>query len=372
MLKILHIVYDLMRGGTEGQCARTAMACAKLGFSQRIAVFRKSGYFLKDVEAVCGPIYEISIRRMLSVQTFREIRRLKRHIQSECIDLVHTWDMDAGIFGSLAARWAGVPYITSRRNLAETMPRYKRILLKLADHFAAAVLVNAAAVRNHFVERGLDPSKVRVIPNMLDLDEFDRQASQAVSLPAGRLIGMVCRLEPEKCVHALLEVAPRLLRDFGDLKFIIVGEGSERRRLQALASELQVDHAVHFTGERTDAPALIRQFQIGVLTPSKNEGLSNSILEYMAAGIPVVATDCGGNAELLAGADAGLIVPPGDPASLAEAVAELLNNREKAVEMGARGRRKIEREHGPESVARQFLELYESVLTGRGENTPET
>jgi len=337
------------------------MACAKLGFSQQVAVFQTSGYFLKDVEAVCGPVYEIRIRRMLSVQTFREIRRLKRHIQSECIDLVHTWDMDAGIFGSLAARMAGVPYITSRRNLAETMPRYKRILLKLADHFAAAVLVNAEAVRSHFVERGLDPSKVRVIPNMLDLDEFDRQASQATSLPSGRLIGTVCRLEPEKCVHTLLEAAPRLLGDFNDLKFIIVGEGSERRRLQALASELQIDHAVYFTGERTDTPALIRQFQIGVLTPSKNEGLSNSILEYMAAGIPAVATDCGGNRELIESAGAGLIVPRDDGCAFAEALATLLKDPVEAAEMGKRGRAGVLARYGVDTAMQQITSLYRDV-----------
>ena len=131
-MKVLHIVYDLIRGGTEGQCARTAMACRKLGHDHRVAVFSRSGYFLPQIEEACGPVYEIEIRRMLSLQTLREVLHLRDFMRTEKFDLIHTWDMDAGIFGALAAHLAGVPYITSRRNLAEVMPAYKKRLLKMA------------------------------------------------------------------------------------------------------------------------------------------------------------------------------------------------------------------------------------------------
>lgn len=360
--KVLHIVYDLMRGGTEGQCARVAMACRKHGARHCVAVFSRSGYFLPAVEDVCGSVYEIGIRDFFSMATIREIRRLSDYIRSGGFDLVHTWDMDAGMFGSLAARLAGVPYITSRRNLAAVMPAYKKRLLKMADRGAAAVVVNAKAVANHFILQGLDSSKARLIPNMLDLEEFDRMAAQDVSLPVGRIIGMVCRLEPEKSVQTLIEAVPRIRKNFDDLQFVIVGEGSERQRLQKLSSDMNVAHAVHFMGERTDVPSLIRHFEVGVLTSSRNEGMSNSVLEYMAAGVPVVATDCGGSAELLGRGEAGLVVPVGDAAALAAALSRLLNHPDEARAMGICGRQRIVSGHAVETVCMQFLNLYSGVL----------
>ncbi len=364
-MKVLHIVFDLMRGGTEGQCARVAMACRKLGHDHRVAVFARSGYFLPQVEEACGPVYEMQIRRMLSLQTLREVLRLRDFIRAEGFDLVHTWDMDAGIFGPLAARLAGVPYITSRRNLAEVMPAYKKCLLKTADRGAAAVVVNAKAVANHFIARGLNASKVCLIPNMLDLEEFDRLASQDASLPAGRIIGMVCRLEPEKDVGTFIRAAVRLRDDFPDVTFVVVGSGSIGDELKKQALEEGAGDSLVFLGERAAVPSLIKRFHIGVLTPSMNEGLSNSILEYMAAGIPVVATRCGGNEELLVGAGAGLVVPSGDWRSLASVLSRLLEEPEMAKDMGARGRMKVGVDHSPEAVARQFTALYRQVVSSQ-------
>lgn len=364
-MKVLHIVYDLMRGGTEGQCARAAMACRRLGHDHRVAVFSRSGFFLSAVEDVCGPVYEIRIRRMISIWTLREILRLKEYLLTEKFDLVHTWDMDAGIFGTLAARLARVPYITSRRNLAEVMPAYKKRLLKTADRGAGAVVVNAKAVADHFIARGLVASKVCMIPNLLDLEEFDRLAAQDVFMPEGRIIGMVCRLEPEKDVGTFIRAAMLLRGDFPDVKFAVVGSGSIGEELKKQAFKEGAGNSLFFLGERTDVPALIKRFHIGVLTPSRNEGLSNSILEYMAAGIPVVATRCGGNEELLVTAGAGLIVQPGDWRSLASALARLLEEPAVAKDMGARGRRKVEADHSPEAVARQFAALYQQAVHSR-------
>ncbi|MGD9874731.1 MAG: glycosyltransferase [Kiritimatiellia bacterium] len=361
--KVLHVVYDLMRGGTEGQCAHMAVACRKAGCDHDVAVFSRSGYFLQMVEDVCGPVYEMAVRRMLSFQTLREIWRLRCHLRSGNYDLVHAWDMDAGIFGALAARLAGVPYVTSRRNLAERMPGYKRWLLRMADRGAAAVVVNAEAVGSRFISGGLAPEKVHHVHNMIDLQEFDRLASQDARLPAGRIVGMVCRLEPEKDAGTLIKAVPHLLQEFTDLNVVIVGDGTDRQRLVHLARALHVEHAVHFMGERMDVPALARKFHVGVLAPSRNEGLSNAILEYMAAGIPVVATDCGGNAEVLGNGSAGIIVPVGDAMALAEAISFLLKDDRRAKEIGDRGRQRVTQYFSPERAVEEMNKVYESAAT---------
>jgi hypothetical protein len=106
--KVLHVVWNLMRGGTEGQCARMAIELTKRKRPSEVAVFRHEGLFLGDVEQTCGPVYDIGIRHMLSVGTIAQILRLKQFIRYGQFKLVHCWDADAAIFGSIASRWAGV------------------------------------------------------------------------------------------------------------------------------------------------------------------------------------------------------------------------------------------------------------------------
>ena len=117
--KVCSVVWNLIRGGTEGQCARIAMAMAESGAVHRVAVFRREGFFVDAVEAACGPVYPFNIRRFLGGDTRRCIATFADWLRENDIDLVHTWDMDANLFASRAARRAGLPFLTSRRDLGE-------------------------------------------------------------------------------------------------------------------------------------------------------------------------------------------------------------------------------------------------------------
>lgn len=363
--RVLHLVYDLIRGGSEGQCARVAMELARRGRCHRVATFHRRGFFLERVEAACGPVHVIGIRSFASWTTLREIRRLAAFIRTERFDVVHGWDTDACIFGPPAARQAGVPFITSRRNLAEALPPHKRWLLRRADRRAAAVVVNADAVREQVLGRAFPVSKTVKIPNAVDLEEWDGLRSapsvDVRRLPQGPVVGIVCRLDPEKDVDTFLRAAAVVARARKDASFAIAGDGRERTRLQCLAAELGLAERAVFCGDVADTAPLIARFAMGVLTPSRNEGLSNSILEYMAAGIPVVATDCGGNRELVGGYEAGRVVPIGDATAAARAIESLLDDPAAAAKMGRNGRRGVEEHHGLRPVADRFEALYERV-----------
>ena len=364
--KVLHVVWNLMRGGTEGQCARMAIDLTKRGRLSQVAVFRHEGHFLGDVEQACGPVYDIGIRHMLSAATLARILRLKRYIRYGNFELVHCWDADAAIFGSIASRSAGVPYITSRRDLGQIYPPHKLWLMRRADAGARAVVVNAKAIRDHVLTTGVPDGKIHVIPNIFDMAEFRQLADQPLSLsanlPSGKLIGLVARLDPEKDIDTFLKAAAIVSAHRPDAGFVVAGRGPEREKLEKLSVALGIAARTAFLGDVTEVPSLLKYLSVGVLVPKANEGLSNSILEYMAAGLPVVATDCGGNRELVADGETGFIIPPGDAPAAAAAIERLLSDSEQAARMGARGRAVVAERHSPEAVVKQMIELYRAVL----------
>ena len=364
--RVAHLVFDLIRGGTEGQCARVAVGLAKRGLPHRVAVFHRRGFFLEAVEAACGPVYELPIRHAARPATVRKIRRFVQWLRREQIDVLHAWDADAAIFGQFAARLAGIRFLTSRRDLGQIYPRWKTVLMRRADRNAVCVVANAEAVRERFVEPGLPENKIVVLPNLLDLEERDRLAaapfSRAGELPAGRRLVVVNRLDPEKNVGLLIEALPLVRMEFPDAVLIVVGDGREMPALRARAAALDVAAAVCFLGETHEVPALLPLCEIGALVPIRNEGLSNTLLEYMAARLPVLATDCGGNRELVRDSTTGRLVPAGaDAAVVARVWTELLRDRNGAAAMGSQARRVVEQRHAKDSVLDQFFALYARI-----------
>lgn len=361
--RVAHLVFDLIRGGSEGQCARIAMGLVRQGWFQRVAVFHRRGFFLDAVENACGPVREVPIRHLVRAATLREIVRLAAWLRHEHVDYLHVWDADAAIFGQFAARWAGIRLITSRRDLGQIYPAHKLALMRRADRQAVCVVVNAHAIRDHFVAQGLPAGKVVVLPNLLDLDEHDRLAQVPFSgrdlLPAGRRLVVMNRLDPEKNTELLIAALPQVRRVIQDAVLVVAGDGREMPALRAQAAALGVADAVCFLGEVAETAALLRQCEVGALVPSKNEGLSNTILEYMTAGLPVLATDCGGNRELVQPGRTGMLLPVSATAvEVATAWIDLLHNRSAAVAMGVHGRQLVEQRHAPATVLTAFANLY--------------
>ena len=364
--RVAHLVYDLIRGGTEGQCARIAMGLSQQGAPQRVAVFHRRGYFLDAVETACGPVHVVAIRHLFRPSTLREIRRLTFWLRQIKADILHTWDADAAVFGQFAARWAGIKLVTSRRDLGQIYPRWKLALMRRADRAAARVVANAEAVRTHFVAQGLPPDKIEVLPNLIDLAEHDRLAAQpfpeAGRLLNGRRMVAVNRLDPEKNTGLLIEALPQVRKEIPEAVLVVVGAGREMPTLREKAAALGVSDAVCFLGEVMEVPALLRLCEAGALVPSRNEGLSNTILEYMAVRLPVLATDCGGNRELVRDGETGRLVSPDASAGeVALAWVSLLRDREQAAEMGRRAQTSMAQRHASAPVLETFRRFYEKV-----------
>ncbi len=337
------------------------MGLAERGHVHRVAVFRREGFFLDRVEAACGPVIDLGIRRMFSLETQRAVVRLADWLREERIDVVHLWDIDAVIFGSMAARKAGLPYITSRRDMAQIYPAHKIAMMRYADRRAAGIVANAEAIKAMLESEGR--RLVRVIPNILDLAEFDRQAERAgtwAEAEARIMVGMVARLDPEKDAATFIRGLSLARETEPRLHGVIAGEGSDRPGLEARAATNGGKEAFTFLGEVDEVPALIRHLKAGVLVPSRNEGLSNTILEYMAGRLPVIATDCGGNRELV-NAETGWLIPPGDPGELARCLLELAADLDEAEARGQAGRKLVEHRHRADAVCKRFALLYDEV-----------
>ena len=360
-MKVLSLVYDLIGGGTEGQCARVAMAHAQQGVEHQVAVMRRKGFFLQAVEEHCGPVYHFDIQKMISLDTTQKIKALAKYLVDEQIDLLHGWDMDAAIFGYPAARRAGIPFLASRRNMADMLPPHKSFMLKRIDRAAAGVVVNAEAIQNRIASWGCPEGNIHVIPNILDIEDFDLKFTirEKTEPPT---IGLVCRLEPEKDVPCFLRAAAQLMKTHPAVQFEIVGEGSESASLEHMANDLGLAGHLRWLGAQDNVPEILAHWSVGALVPSKNEGLSNAILEYFAASIPCVATDNGGNRELIEKSGAGAVIPVGDADKLAQVWASWLDDNSATSSLGELGRAYVEREHRCVSVAQKFLLLYENLI----------
>lgn len=366
-MKVFHLVYSLIRGGTEGQCARVAMELAQRGGGHRVGVSVREGFFVEPVERHCGPLHVMNIRRLVGFDTHHEVNRLAEVLRDGKFDLLHAWDADAAIFGSVAATRAHLPFITSRRDLGTIYPFRKQWLMRRADDRAAVIVCNAAAIRDRLFPGRVARARVTIIPNILDLAEFDAQARLPfpgeAALPPGRRIVCVARLDPEKDVATLIRAFALVAARAPDAALVIAGDGVDRAQLEALAAAGGARKRIVFLGDTHGVPALLARCHVAALTPSANEGLSNSILEYHAAGLPVVATDCGGNRELVEEGATGSIVPVGDADAVARALFQWLETPGPHFSNDWKSRVLLRERHDPAVVASRFSALYRSVLT---------
>jgi glycosyltransferase involved in cell wall biosynthesis len=304
----------------------------------------------------------------------RRLGRLTRVIRRTRPDLVHSQLEYANILGPLAARLAGRPTVASLQNVAvhqDKAATLKRLLegVVLRALAARVIVVASSAVEESSRNFHLPKHALVAIPNAIDLrrtrlpDGFDRAAKrQQLGLGArGPLICTVARLHPDKGHRFLFQAAERLTEQYPEAVFALVGRGDEEQELRAQASASAAAERIQFLGERSDVPEILASSDLFVL-PSLNEGLSIAMLEAMAVGVPVVATDVGGASDILITGQTGWLVPSGDPTALADAIGDALSHPERARAYAERARAMVETDFSIETHARRLEALYRQVL----------
>jgi glycosyltransferase involved in cell wall biosynthesis len=319
--------------GTERQLLQLLRRLDRTDFEPHLCVLRGSRWLQEEFDL--APLHVLDIHSFRSLRGWRGVLRLAALLRRLHTDVVHVHFRDASIAGIAAARLAKVPgVVAARRNQGYWLNPAELRLQRLLNRWVDVFLANSLSTRDVTVQReGLVPERVRVVYNGLDPERFrvcedGERHTVRKSLGISRkgpVAGIVANLRPVKRLDVFLRAAALAREEVPGARFLVVGEGPQREALQRMARDLGLDAAVRFLGRRTDVATLMGAMDVGVLS-SDSESFSNALVEYMASGLAVAATDVGGCREALAGGGVGRIVPVGDHVALGRAMAALLGD----------------------------------------------
>ena len=353
MTRILHVASGREWRGGQRQTWLLARELQRLGHDQLLITGRRSELARRG-RADGIPVREVGWAAGLDPRAWWAVRQEARRGPA----IIHAHDGHAVTI----ARWAsgpGIPWIATRRNASP-----------LRDpsgwRDATRVIAISEAVRRQLVADGIPDARIAVVPSGIDLETTRAAPPEDLrrwaGLPAGPpVIVTVSAATPEKGLSVAVSATARLLKDGRDFRWVVVGEGPDRAAL-AEASRRDAGARIVFPGHHPDPIRLLRDAALFVL-PSLSEGLGTSVLDALALGIPVIASDTGGLTELV-GDGAGVLVPPGDPGALAAAVARMLDDGELRARCIAAGRARVER-YTVRRMAEGMRAVYDSVNATR-------
>ncbi len=341
-------------------------------FDLHLACLRSSGALLGELKALQVPRPEFRIGRFYNPATFWQGMRLAQYIRKNRIQIVHSYGFYSNVFTVPIAWLAGNSFVVaSIRDTGDVLTPAQRHVQRMVCRLADCVLVNAEAIRDKLVEQGYAPDKIIVIRNGITLEKFEKKQKNSLLRqelgwpPSAPLVVVFSRLNQMKGIQYFLDAAVILAGKFPDARFLVVGDGESRKELEDYAGRLGLGQRAVFTGFRSDVPELLSEAAVSVL-PSLSEGLSNTLLESMAAGVPVVATRVGGNPEVIEDGVSGLLVPPRDSAALAAAIGRVLEDKDLAASFAQAGVRRVAELFSIERSIRETEHLYQQLVGANG------
>ncbi|MDP9161359.1 MAG: glycosyltransferase [Acidobacteriota bacterium] len=369
--RVFFVLDSLNIGGTETQGVELARRLDPKRYEVTLACLRAQGPLLEKLTGSAVKLMEFHPNGgMNSLGGIYQLLRMATFLRRGKFDVVHTHDLWANLLGVPAAWLAQVPVIISSQRDLSHMDFYrtnrKRWLRKI-QNMSNVVLANARAIRDGLVvEEGFSAKKVRVIYNGVDFERFARVARDRQRLFPGttdkKLIVLVGNIHTDVKGHPLLiAAAVNVVREFPKTQFVFVGDGALRSELEIRVASLGLKKNVLFLGRRKDVPEILACSDIGIL-PSKAEGLPNAVLEYLAAGLPTIASDVGGNAEIIQDGVNGLLFPSEDPVALARALQRLLREPELAQRLASAGQEHVRKNFSFERMIEEMDSMYSELL----------
>ena len=358
--RILQIISTLDRAGTEKQMGLLARGLPGDEFDVHVCALSRGGPLAEELVAAGLQVTTIGMRWQIDPQAYW---RLRRHVARLQPDLIHTWLGAADAYGNRAARACGVRWLVAARQYVDPWKGWTELAVdRYLARRSSVVVANSPSVRDFYVHHGLPAEKFRVIsggvPSAEPSGTTRRQLLAELGLPQrSRLIAVVGRLRPRKRIKDAIWAADllKVIRD--DVHLLIIGDGPHRDRLYRFRDQVVIRDKVHFLGHRSDVPRMMPHFDV-LWSTSGCEGQSGAIMEAMAAGVPVVATDIPGTRDLVVPGKTGYLVPPGDRAAVARHTNRLLDDAGLARQLGEAGRRRMPSEFSVEKMIRRHAELY--------------
>lgn len=371
---VLQFVGSFHQGGSERQAVQLFKLLRKdETYNVFLAALENKGVLREEVEI--SNIPEFPLTSFYDLNFARQLKNCVSFLRENKIEIVHTHDFYTNVFGIAAARLARVPVkIASKRETGGLRSSLQTTIENQIFKAADAIVVNAEAVKGYLIQEKIAPEKIEVIYNGLDLERLApeetncRKICAELGLPTDEKIKFVTLVANLR--HAVknqpmfLRAARAISENFPAAHFVVAGEGALQSELENLANELKIAEKIHFIGRCAKIPELLSVSFAGVLT-SFAEGFSNSILEYMSACLPVVATRVGGASEAIVEGETGFLVESNDDAVMSNRLIELLKDESKARKMGEAGRKIVEEKFSCMAQLENTLKLYERKFNGK-------
>jgi len=368
LAKIIHIIYSLNPGGLENGVVNLVNNMDNFKFKNIICCLSQGGIFEKRLNKL------IRLDKMFKKpgNDYQLYIKLIKYLKEIKPTIVHTRNW-AGMDGIIAAKIAGVPIIVHGEHGFEITDltgqnKKRKFIRKLVLSTMIDKIVTVSKnLKNRLInEIKIKPEKIIHIPNGVDTNKFNIYKKEFTRKKFGFkkkdfIIGIVARLDPIKNHKTLISVFKEIVAIHPNTNLVIVGDGSLRNKLENQTYQLGIKNKVIFMGERDDVPEILKTFDIFVL-PSLNEGMSNTILEAMATGIPVIASNVGGNPELVIDGRTGFLFPTNDVESLVQKIKTYILHLELKQKHGYNARKRAEEKFSLDQMVRRYEELYVELV----------
>ncbi len=359
-IHIQHVLLSLQPGGLENGVVNIVNGLDPARFRSSVCCLREAGQFAERIQAPGAQIHEVGLRGGLSA---RAVFKMAQHFARTQTDIVHTRNAEAFFYGMAAAKLAGVKGLIHSEHGRVFDDRPIRFTLQrvLSNHASAIFAVSNKLKQDLIHHIRIPGEKIEVLYNGVDLSRFDMRDQAAaralLGISAGQfVIGSVGRLVPVKNYALLMRAVARL----DGVHLVLVGDGPERASLERLKRDLKLEGRVTLPGHRSDIAELIGGFDVFALT-SLNEGMSNTLLEAMAGGVAVVASDVGGNREIVRNGIDGMLFDSDDESALVGIFETLVRDRATKEKFGAAARRRVMDTFDLRGMLERYSALYSGV-----------
>ncbi len=370
---LIDCLYGAGGGGTERHLSYLVTHLNRDRYRPHVVAFDLGeSPILQRMRAEGVEVLHVPVTRYYTPSSFLRAMELASLIKDRGIDIVQTFHHKSDTYGALVARCAGVnTIISSKRDVGDRKKRIHLLLHRMTKACLSGCIAVADAVGESVVRKeGIQKEKVRVIYNGVDTERF-RPADPAVRVRERAriglaeddfVLGMVAVFRPEKNHDLFFQAASVLCKEIPALRIVCVGGADTLDPYHDFFRKNGMEGRVVFAGAVDDVVPYLSTFDVGCLVPGSNEGFSNAILEKMAMGLPMVASDVGGNREAVMDGLNGFVIPPNDAGALIRAIRDLHKDGTRRLEMGVRSRERVEAEFGMDRMIRNHEAYYEELM----------
>lgn len=361
---VMHIVYSNAIGGLEKVVVNLCKRLKRGNYNLSICSLTEGKFFKNELMQDGIPVFVEKKHEGIDLSL---PWRLAKLFKTHNVDLIHTHNISPWLYGTMGARVAGIKAIvhTEHSNLFSNQKKLK-ITERFLANFTNVIIADSKEVKYGLIQQGIKEEKIVIVYNGVEVNLISTSKlvlKKRLNLPEDAIvIGTVARLVPLKNIDLLIEVSLKLFLIYPNLRVVVIGGGPLLNHFKRKAEKLK--ERIKFLGEINNARELLNIFDIFVL-PSLSEGMPIAVLEAMATGLPVVATNVGGVSEVVEDSQTGFLVPSGNSNIMAEAIIKILNNPELAKTMGEEGKKRVKEKFSLEKMVNDYEFLYEEHFKNR-------